>query len=146
MFDVFVAPLHCPACDTDTRNAEIQTYIRGASADGSGLPVGFELDAVDLTTESILGDGYLLIQEPNVGGPIRLLDVWSCPSCRTEPWAAIEIVDRRVREIVAVPLDRRTLVASHFISETNANILADSLRNEIDGDLDTITVLKLRLP
>ncbi|HUQ07162.1 MAG TPA: hypothetical protein VM261_31945 [Kofleriaceae bacterium] len=146
MLDVFVAPLRCPACGADAPEAEIQTYIRGASADGSAMRVGFELDAVDLATDAILNAGYVLVQEPDVGGPVRLLDVWICPSCQTEPWAMIEIVDRRVREIAAVTLDRPTLMAVHFISETNADILADSLRGDLDAGLGSVEILKRRLP
>lgn len=144
MFDVLLAPLECPACGSGAPEAEIQTYLRGASADGSALRVGAELDAADLTTESILDAGYALVQEPDVGGPIRLLDVWICPSCQTEPWAMIEIVDGRIREITAVTLDRSTLLAVHFISETNAAILADSLRGDLEGE-DAVAVLRRRL-
>jgi hypothetical protein len=145
MFDVFVAPLRCPACGADAPEAEIQTYLRGASADGSALRVGAEIDAVDLSTESILNAGYVLVQEPDYGGPIRLLDVWICHACGTEPWATIEIVDRRVHEIAAVTLDRATLRTAHFISETNAAILADSLRGDLAG-ADSVEVLRQRLP
>jgi hypothetical protein len=147
MFDTFVAPLRCSACSNDAPEAEIQTYLRGASADGSALRVGDPIDAPDLTTESILDAGYALVQEPEVGGPIRILDVWICPSCQTEPWAMIEIVDRRIRKITAVALDRPTLLSGHFISETNAAILADSLRGEGEGEgEDAVAVLRLRLP
>lgn len=145
MLDWFVAPLRCPACGADSPNAGVQTHIRNVSADGSALRIGFELDAVDLTSDSILGYCYLIVQEPDIGGPIRLLDVWSCSSCHTDQWAMIEIVDRRVGAITAVILDRSTLRAAHFISDY-ADLLADSLRGGGDGDLDTIAVLKLRLP
>jgi hypothetical protein len=145
MFDTFIAPLRCPACSSDAPEAEIQTHLRGVSADGSALRVGDQLDAADLTTESILGADYALVQEPDVGGPIRLLDVWICPSCQTEPWAMVEIVDCRIREIIAVALDRPTLLAAHFISDTNATILADSVRGDLEGE-DVVEVLRRRLP
>lgn len=142
MFDSFIAHLHCPACGTDTPDAEIQTYLL---RDGAAIRVGFEFGVADLTIENLVGSDYLLLREPDVEGPIRLLDVWFCPACRTEPWAMIEIVDRRVREITAVTLNRTTLLAAHFISGTNANILADSLRADSDGDVDSVGVLKRHL-
>lgn len=145
MLDVFVAPLRCPACGADVPDAEIQTYIRDGSADGSALRVGFELDEADVTIESIQNAGYLMVTMPDHGGPMRLLDVWICPACQTEPWATVEIRGRRIHEIVAVTLDRATLVSSHFISETNANILADSLRGDLEG-VDSVEVLRRRLP
>src|SRR6185503_11622580 len=121
MFDVFVAPLSCPACANVARDAEIQTYIRDGSADGSGLRVGFELEPAEITTESILGAGYALIEPPSPDGPIRLLDVWICPQCQTEQWAMVEIADRRIRSIEAVKLDRATLEDANFISDVNAD-------------------------
>lgn len=130
---------------TDAPEAEIQTYLRGVSADGSALRVGDALDEADLTTESILDAGYALVQEPKVGGPIRILDVWICPSCQAEPWAMIEIADGRIRAVTAVVLDRPTLVSAHFISETNAAILADSVRGDLVG-ADLVEVLRHRLP
>lgn len=142
MFDVFVAPLHCPVCGADAPDAEIQTYIL---RDGAAIRLGSELDAVYLTTKNLLSADYLLVaEEPAVGEPIRILDMWVCPSC-ADQWAMIEIVDRRVREIAAVTLDRATLLSAHFISDTNANILADSLRVESDSGLDSVEVLKRRL-
>jgi len=145
MLDWFISPMHCSNCNADSPTVSIQTHFRGISAEGAGIRVGFEIDLVDLATDSILGAGYALIHEPDVGGPIRLLEVWSCASCPTEQWAMIEISDRRVREICAATLDRSTLLTAHFISDY-AEFLADSLRSEIDGDLDTIAVLKRRLP
>lgn len=144
MFDVFVASMRCPACGIDVPDAEIQTYLRGGSADGSGLRLGFEFDAADLTTESIIGAGYALVSPPEPDGSIALLDVWTCSACGSEPWARVEIVSRKVRQISAVSLDRATLSSAHFISDTNARILADSLRGELT-DLDAVEVLRRRV-
>ena len=155
MFDTFIAPLRCPVCNGDAPEAELQTYLRGVSADGSALRVGDQLDAADLTTESLLDAGYALVREPEVGGPIRLLDVWICPSCQAEPWAMVEIADGQLRAVTAVVLDRPTLLSAHFISETNAAILADSVRGDLEGadedvaesvDEDVVDVLRRRLP
>ena len=126
MFDVFVAELRCPNCgqvNPITANTGMQTYIRD-DADGSALSVGFVFDPRDLTMRSILGSDYALIAEPPLGGPIRLLDVWSCPQCSTEQWAMVTIADGRIERIEAVELTRATLEAANFISDTNAWLAA----------------------
>src|SRR5262245_61747030 len=114
MFDVFVAELRCPACGRVTSDAEIQTHIRGGLAEGSALGVGFEFEPAVLTTDHILDAGYTLVNPPEPNGAIRLLDVWICPHCQTEQWAVVEIVDRKIRAIEAVQLDRATLDAANF--------------------------------
>jgi hypothetical protein len=50
-----------------------------------------------------------------------------------------------IREITAVALDRPPLLAAHFISDTNATILADSARGDLEGE-DVVEVLRRRLP
>jgi hypothetical protein len=147
MFDVFVARLQCPGCDTVVAEAEIQTHIRGGSADGSALGVGFEFNPLRLTTESILKTGYALVNPPDADGPIRLLDVWICPQCETEQWAMVEIADRRIRSIEAVKLDRVTLESANFISDVNADLLAEALRGEEPATgASSVEVLRQRLP
>lgn len=127
--------------------AQIQTYIRNGLADGSALGVGFELDDADLAAERILDAGYLLVNPPAAEGPIRLLDVWICPSCETEQWALVEIADRRIRSIEAVKLDRATLESANFISDVNADLLAQALAGEEqDADASSVEVLRQRLP
>ena len=147
MYDIFVAELTCPNCGAVVAKAEIKTHIRDGLADGSELGVGYEFDPVELTTEWILAAGYLLVNAPGAGEPIRLLDVWICPSCETEQWAVVEIADRRIRSIEAVKLDRATLESANFISEVDADLLADALRGEQpargEGGVD---VLRQRLP
>lgn len=146
MFDSFVATLRCPACGAAVTEAEIQTYIRDGSADGSALRVGDELDAVDLETDSILDADYALVTPPGPG-PIRLLDVFLCLSCRTEQWAMIEIAGRTIRRIEAVTLDRETLASANFISDVNAGLAAAALRDqELDADATSVEVLARRLP
>ena len=146
-FDVFLAPLRCPHCGTAVPEAEIQTHIRGGVADGSMLGVGFELDPVDLATESILNAGYALVNPPAAGGPIRLLDVWICPQCQTEQWALVEIADRKIRSIEAVKLDCATLESANFISEVNADLLAEALQGEEPATgASSVEILRQRLP
>lgn len=147
MFDVFVAPLRCPGCDTVVAEAEIQTNIRGGSADGSALGVGFEFNPYRLASENIAGAGYALVNPPTTDGPIRLLDVWICPQCETEQWAMVEIADRKIRSIEAVKLDRVTLESANFISDVNADLLAEMLQgDEPRREVSTVDILRQRLP
>jgi hypothetical protein len=87
MLDVFMGNLRSPSCGKDPppdADTSMQTYIRGLSADGSCLGVGFRFEPNDLTTDSILESGYTLIKEPGTNFPIRILDIWACPSCNTD--------------------------------------------------------------
>jgi hypothetical protein len=146
-FDIFLAPLRCSNCGTAVPDAEIQTHIRGGVADGSVLGVGFELDPVDLTTESLLDAGYALVSHPDADGPIRLLDVWICPQCQTEQWALVEIANRKIRSIEAVNLDRATLESAHFISDVNADLQAEALQGEqLAPGASSVEILRQRLP
>lgn len=145
-FDVFIAPVQCPSCQ-DHRDAVIQTHIRGISADGSALGIGFELDAFDLESGNLLGNGYALVREPGLDEPLRLLERWTCSNCNTEQWAVVEIVDEKVCSIEPAVLDRATLESVNFISEINALVVADRLRGEqlAAGD-DPVAELRIRLP
>lgn len=128
-------------------DAEIQTHIRDGSGDGSVLRVGFEFDRVDLDSESILGAGYALVNPPDADGPIRLLDVWICPHCETEQWAMLEIADRRIRNIEAVELNRAALESANFISEVDADLLAEALRGEEPATGESsVGILRRQLP
>lgn len=147
MYDILVARLRCPNCDTVVLDAEIKTYIRDGSADGSALRIGFEFDRVDLDTESILDAGYVLVNLPDADWPIRLLDVWICPQCETEQWAMIEIADWKIRSIEAVQLDRATLESANFISDVNANLLAEALLGEEPTTSESsVEILRRHLP
>lgn len=149
MYDYFVAPLRCPNCNTvspATAITDMQTYIRG-DADGSELPVGCSLDPMDLTVRHLVGADYKLIAPPLANGSLRLLDVWICPSCKTEQWAMIEVVQNQIERIEAVVLNRATLEAANFVSETDAELLAKALAAPADPHqrLDTIDILRQRL-
>lgn len=153
MFDVFVSTLRCPRCGTvnsPAANANMQTHIRGGSAYGDELAVGYVFEKVYLETEHLLGAGYALIKAPPTTGPIRLLDIWSCPACETDQWAMVEIADRRIERIEAVSMNRATLEAANFISEMNAELLAAALMGiswaEVsERKLDSVEVLRQRL-
>ena len=147
MYDVFVARLKCPNCDTVVPDAEIKTHIRNGSADGSALQVGFGFDRVDLDTENILDTGYALVNPPDANGPIRLLDVWICQQCETEQWAIVEIIGQKIHSIEAVKLDRTTLESVNFISDMNADLLAQALQGEEPAmDKDCVEILRRQLP
>jgi hypothetical protein len=145
MFDVFVAELRCPNCqvvNSTIANTAMQTHLR-SDADGSSLRVGYVFDPPDLTTQGIIGSGYRLIAEPPPGSPIRLLEVWECPACSTEQWAMVTIVDLRIERIEAVELTRATLEAGNFISDLNADLLAE--RFEKPRTESTIEILRRHL-
>jgi hypothetical protein len=145
MFDVFVAELRCPSCHSVapiTADTGMQTHIRG-DADSSSLGVGFRFDPRDLATQSVLDSGYALVRAPEPGGPIRLLDVWTCPACHTEQWAIVTIVDDTIQRIEAVALHRETLEAASFVSDVNAEILADSFEDTNGGS--SVEILRRHL-
>jgi hypothetical protein len=145
MFDVFVSRLQCPRCNAAV-DAEIQTHIRNGAADGSALAVGFEFEPADLTHENIVAGGYALVSRPDADGSTRLLDVWICSSCDTEQWAIVEIVDRQIRAIKALTLDRAALDSVHYISDVNAELVAKSLSGEQPATSDrSVEILRQRL-
>ncbi len=152
MYDVFVAELRCPSCGgviPVTANTAMQTHIRD-DADGSMLGVGFVFDPRDLTTKSILDSDYALIAEPPPGGPIRLLDVWICPACSTEQWAMVTISDGRIERIEPVVLNRASLEAANFISDTNAGLAAQRVAGagatDAAGGASSVDILRRHLP
>jgi hypothetical protein len=144
MFDVLVADLGCPNCSAlalgDSTN--MQTHLR-VDADGSALAVGFEFDPNDLTPDKVVRSGYLLVTPPTPDKPIRLLEVWTCPKCQTEQWAMVTIDANRIQLIEAVKLDRVALRSANYISETNAELLADGFANKSS---DVVATLRQNLP
>ncbi len=140
MYDVFVAELRCPNCGAAASkddNTGMQTHIR-VDADSSALEIGYEFDPFDLQTEKILRSGYLLVSTPEPGKPIRLLEVWTCPTCQTEQWAMITIDQGRIQLIEAVELDRAALRAANFISDVYAELLARKFEGHDDNVVDTL--------
>ncbi|HWO22514.1 MAG TPA: hypothetical protein VNO30_27335 [Kofleriaceae bacterium] len=144
-FDFLVAPLRCPGCG-EAVDAEIHTHLQGGCADGSALGIGTEIDGVFLESDHILDNGYALVQAPRPGEPVRLLDLWSCPACRTEQWALVEIAGGRIERVEGVALDRAMLGSAHYVSDPNADFLADSLRGDGDEGATSVEVLLRRLP
>ena len=153
MFDYFVAALTCPRCGTvspATSITNMQTHIRGGGADGSELPVGTLFKPAYLTAKHLQGAGYALITQPRAEGPIRLLDVWTCPECETEQWAVVEVSGTRIDRIEGMLLNRATLEGANFISDADAELLAESLPELLQADpggrkLGSVEILRLRL-
>lgn len=149
MVDYFIGELHCPHCGTvngASANTNMQAHLR-SDADGSGLGVGFVFDSVDVDTQHLVDAGYSLVSPPRTPGTLRLLDVWICPACETEQWAAVDIRDRRIERLQAVTLDKSTLESANFISEANADFMAEALsgvpQSEIAAKrLDSVHILR----
>ena len=59
----------------------------------------------------------------------------------------MKIADRKIRSIEAVKLDRATLESANFISDVNADLLAEALRGEEPAaDESSVEILRRRLP
>jgi len=153
MYDYFVSELRCPRCGTinpTTAYTNMQTHIRGGSADGSELAVGTQIAPVYLTTEHLEGAGYAVISAPSDANSLRLLDVWICPACNTEQWAMIELVSGRIERIEAMEMSRATFEAANFIDDVNAELLAAKLLDIpfaefSERKLSSVEVLRERL-
>jgi hypothetical protein len=154
MYDYFLAELRCPDCDIvnpATAYTNLQTHIHGSGADGSELTIGISLAAIYLTTEHLMNAGYARITPPAAANSLRLLDIWICPVCNTEQWAAIEIDSGRIERIEAVTMNRITFEAASFIDDVHAELLAADLlgiplAEFAERKLDSVEVLRHRLP
>lgn len=152
MFDDFDAPMHCPLCGHVSSSSEyigMQTKLRG-DRDGSTLRIGYQFKPNDLRTSHIESAGYLLILPPVPEDRIRLLNTWSCPSCETEQWGLVEIVDGKLTGISAVPMNGSIFHSANFIAGLDAEFLAAALLNMpsldfLEQGLDPLAVLRERL-
>ena len=120
--DLFVAELRCPRCGhvsaaDDATN--MTTKIRD-EPELAWLGVG---SALEIDPATVPDAGYYLVQPS--GDTIRILQIWSCPSCDFYPnWAEIVVRDGRIESITAVPLDRETLDRANFIDEDVYSVAA----------------------
>jgi hypothetical protein len=150
MFDEFQAELHCQHCShlsSLKENICMQTHLLSEAVT---LRVGHVFELNEVSLEAILGGGYTLIAEPVASAPIRLLNTWSCPACEKEQWAMVEISDRRLSSITAVPMNATALREANFISEVDGELLAAALLDIppwefTERKLDPIVVLRQRL-
>lgn len=153
MFDNLTSDIHCPRCAYLSRSVEetrVQTYLR-RERDGSLLEPGYEFSTMEIQPESIADAGYAPLRPITVDGMVRILDVWTCPSCKVEQWGAIEIDDGRFSKITPVAMSKKALRDAHFISEVDAISLAGSLlglspRAFDEQQLDPVEVLRQHLP
>lgn len=150
MHDYLVAELRCPRCGTLSpagADIDMQTYLR---REGATLGVGYEFAPADLRTENVVTADYSIVAAPHDAGTLKLLEVWTCPSCETEQWAMVEIEGRRIARIDAVTMNRATLESANFISTTNGELLAAALMGispmeYSERKLDSVAVLRERL-
>lgn len=100
--------------------------------------------ALEIDPATVPDSRYYLVQPP--GDTIRILQSWSCPSCRFYPnWAEIVVRDGRIESITAVPLDRETLARVHFIDEDVLGVAAALVdRDSIDVARNEDVVALLR--
>jgi hypothetical protein len=57
----------------------------------------------------------------------------------------VEIADRKIRSIEAVTLDPETLESANFISDTEADLLAEALTGPV-STASSVEILRQRLP
>jgi hypothetical protein len=103
----------------------MQTYLRD-EPDMASLKVG---DALPLDAERIRRrdyNGYLTVNVPEPGAPVRILQTWECPSCGAPAnWAEIIVRDGIIDSIDAAPLDREHFERSNLLSDDAISIAAD---------------------
>ena len=58
----------------------------------------------------------------------------------------VEISDRKIRSIEAVKLDRATLESANFISDLEADLLAQSLLEQPATGASSVEILRQHLP
>ena len=79
-----------------------------------------------------------------------MLAVWTCPECEAEQWAVVEVAGTRIDRIEGVLLNRTALEGANFISDADAELLAESLPGLLPAEpggrkLGSVEVLRLRL-
>jgi hypothetical protein len=152
MYDYFVAKLACPNCGTVSAadsSTNLQTHIRD-DARGIEIPVGFELDPLEVRDQDIEESGYLPTGGARSDDRTRLLAPWVCPTCNHENWARVTLAGTNVSAIEAVALDRAALAGAQFIAEScfviSAQLLGRPLADFAPGGPDPVAVLRKLLP
>jgi hypothetical protein len=148
MYDYFVGAMTCSNCgavSTADSSTNLQTYIRH-NARGIEIPVGFQLDACDATDQSIASSAYLPVGRGRTDGQTRLLDTWTCPTCKRENWARVTLVGTEVAAIEGVTLDRATLESAQFITDSCFIAAAQVSGIPAQEITDPVNVLLERLP
>ena len=146
----FAASLSCQHCAEATLDAQVQSPLLGRWVnDQRGvdtLRIGERFDVSDGDFEA----AYIKARAPELGEPTRLLETWSCPTCRQLNWVVVEIVAQCVDAVVTAPLSRQTLQRAHFVTdaiyeEAFQPLLGESLW--VDGEVrpDFIDALAAKL-
>jgi hypothetical protein len=144
--DYFVAEMQCPHCQAISpadNSTNMVTYIR-QEPQLDYLNVG---DNLIIETEAMPERGYLTIRRPESGEPIKILQLWECPSCGRLNWAEICVDNGTIESITAVPLNQKNLENSHFIhyeAKGVAAALTDQAFAEV-ADEEVVTILKEHL-
>lgn len=116
IWDYFIAALRCPACGAvcaEGADTGMRTYIRGGDAYHVALRVG---DDLDVAGEGIAEWECLVIRQPAPDEPLRLLEVWVCPSCAARSFAEVVVREGILESITAVALSRPLLDRVHGVS------------------------------
>jgi hypothetical protein len=153
MYDYFVAAMTCPNCGVTspaTSSTNMQTHLRD-DAQGIEIGVGFQLDPLEVRDQDIESSGYLPVSHERPDGRIRLLELWTCPTCHQDNnWGRVTIAGTEIVAIEGVTLDRATLADAQFITESCfilaaqvSDIPADDL---VTSKVNPVTVLLERLP
>jgi hypothetical protein len=115
LFDYFVGELRCPRCDA-VSPADGSTNMQTKICNPARMIQLGTGDAIQVDHENLLASGYLFIQWPSDGEPVRILAEWECPSCGTAGlWAEISVRAGVIESVEAVPLDRAALECAHYI-------------------------------
>jgi hypothetical protein len=123
-FDNFVARLKCPNCGAispEDISTFMQTHIRDEPSLaylGVGHPLRVPLADIDER-------GYITVRQPCPGQDIRILQTWSCPTCKIWPhWAEVVVHDDVIQSIEPVSLTRSVLDRVHFIEDEARDVAA----------------------
>lgn len=114
-YDLVEATMECPVCGFEGRTAEhldMQVRFRETPT-GIALQVGMEIE-VDTEFAS-----YVELSKPAVLRAVRLLEVWRCSSCETDPlWAEVQLQEGSIAAVRnADLLDGYDLDRVHYLSD-----------------------------
>ena len=116
MFDYFVGELKCPVCSLVSpadSSTGMQTKIR-EEPNLEYLRIG---DCLEISQEGAEDVYYLTVNAPEVDKAIRIIEMWTCPSCRSANWAHIFVEANIITQVSTVEKLPKVLEEASFISE-----------------------------